>query len=132
MKQKYLFIPADAEAPCRWVEIESDSCSGFNDDVHRLIDCDCYEQVYIKNDDIVFLVDESGKIKNPPKPINVRASEFYPGTMYGDPIVGDVIVCSLGFRTDVDEPGYYDVPLSAVYRGVMCLLLGCLELQDEY
>lgn len=98
MTEKYLIIPADPKRSVYFVSFERSSDHVFNDTVHREIDCDCYERVQIHaNISCSFLVDECGKIKDPPKPFNYRASIFYPGTAFGDPLVGDVFVCDVDY-----------------------------------
>ena len=96
MKDKYIFIPADLNIPCTFIDVDADDGSDpeinrFNEHIYKLISADCYEPVYIFSD-LIMLVDECGKFTG--KPINIRASQFYPGTQYGDPIVGDVVICS--------------------------------------
>lgn len=67
----------------------------FNDPIslnfmYHFIDCDCIECVYTPYlRDLVMVIDESGKLKD--KPINRFASCLYPGSEYGDPIVGNVL-----------------------------------------
>ena len=97
MIEKYLVIPADINRSVYFVPFVRSSDCAFNDTVHREIDCDCYEHVSIHEIlSFSFLVDECGKLKDPAKPINHRASIFYPGTDFGDPLVGDVFVCDIG------------------------------------
>ncbi len=68
----------------------------FNSRVHELLNCTYYELVSIKGD-CYFIVDELGKLCKPLKEINRKASLFYPGTNFGDPIVGDVIIAKHGY-----------------------------------
>lgn len=68
----------------------------FNSKVHELLNCEYYELVSIKGD-CYFIVDELGKVCKPAKEINRKASLFYPGTNFGDPIVGDVIIAKHGY-----------------------------------
>lgn len=95
---KYLLIPCDPYEPCKFVHIDDSDpgseagYSKFNDTVYELISADCYEVVWIYSD-LVMLVDECGKLTG--KPVNYRASKFYRGTAYGDPIVGDVLICGV-------------------------------------
>ena len=42
------------------------------------------------------VVDECGKIKSDPQPFNPLASRFYPGTAFGDPLVGPVVFVRIG------------------------------------
>ena len=74
----------------------------FHRKVHEFIDCDIFEIVYLSNyGDLVMIVDESGKLYD--KRVNPLASLLYPGTVYGDYIVGDVL---LGKMTNIDGEFY--------------------------
>lgn len=73
-----------------------ESSEAFNSRVKELIGCEYYELVSIKGG-FYFLVDELGKVVDPPKPINPKASLFYPGSLHGDPIVGDVLIGKHGY-----------------------------------
>ncbi len=94
----YLVIYPDGE--WKWVEVTSRRqllCRFY-----EVIDCDCVEHVTLPYG-FGCIVDESGKLKNPPQPYNPFASRMYPGTPYGDPLVGPVIFV----RTDLVD-GEYD------------------------
>ena len=86
----YLYVKADGSVS--QVDVPH---KNFNDNVHKLIDCSIYELVHVPGD-FYLVVDESGKILDVPKPVNIKASMLYPGTPYGDPIVGDVLIGKLG------------------------------------
>ena len=43
--------------------------------------------------DYCLIVDEVGKLKDGWR-MNIRASQFYPGTLHGDPIAGNAILCA--------------------------------------
>lgn len=67
----------------------------FNNYVHGILDCDCYERVVCRSlakYNISMLVDESGILKG--KPINFDAWRLYSGFASNAPIVGDVLFCS--------------------------------------
>lgn len=67
----------------------------FNTFVHKAINCDCYECVYLvlfREYNIVMLVDESGLLKR--KPSNLHAWRIYSGMNWDASIVGDVLFCS--------------------------------------
>jgi len=54
--------------------------------------------------DYCLIVDEVGKMKvGWHERINLRASQFYAGTPYGDPIVGDVILCARQWNSRFGE-----------------------------
>lgn len=131
MKDKYIFIPADPKVPCSFIDVNADDSSDpevnrFNEHVHELISADCYEAVYVLSD-LIMLVDESGKLTG--KPINPRASQFYPGTPYGDPIVGDVVFCSIKWIDTIMPDGEVirerDFgPLGPIYSAILAQQLG--------
>lgn len=86
----------------RWVDIELvpyryfDGIGLKRDCLHKLISCDCLEQVRTVLPNIVLIIDESGKLKNPPQSHNELASRLYYGYQIGmDDIVGPAVVCSL-------------------------------------
>ena len=128
MKNNYLFIPADPALPCKFISIPDSTdydCNEFNDRVDELLSCDLYESVWLYSD-LVMLVDESGKLKA--KPVNPRASFFYRGTAYGDPIVGDAIICGTRYvNTDLGDGELIQElsfgPLNDVYKGILTKLL---------
>lgn len=88
----YYWIPAVGEPQL----IESEESVNkvwhdlMNDPDHHLL----FESVHNRlSSDIVFLVDECGKLK--PHAINKFASLFYPGTSFGDYIAGNVLICKI-------------------------------------
>lgn len=104
---KVILIPFDDEKPCTVHDIE-DALDSTDEEsyivlkrIKNLIDIDMAEIVYLNtlhssdpDRDFCLIVDEVGKLKEGwPDRINIRASQFYPGTLCGDPIVGDVVLC---------------------------------------
>ena len=89
MIMKFLLVRADNT--CSILEIEQ---SELFDIIRPIIDCDWIETVHIGS--IILMVDELGKLHPIPKPINPGCSMIYPGTPYGDPIVGDVVIGEFG------------------------------------
>lgn len=70
-----------------WIQTaHSDILEAF----HKAIGCNMLEQVTLPYG-FCCIVDECGKIKDKPQPLNPLASRMYPGTFYGDPLVGPVI-----------------------------------------
>ena len=129
MVEKYLRI--DPSGDITWIELErlprhNDIYCGAEAidirDLYPVIGCSCVEMVRSIFGDIVFFVDESGKIKNPPQALNPVASRLYAGTAHGDPIVGPVVLFSLRHT----EPyGEYDIfPLTDSQLSVLSLALG--------
>ena len=84
-KEKYLRLDPIGEVS--WITIDRDH---LLDGLRDAIGCKWLECVYL-NYDICVIVDEIGKIKDPPQPINRFASRLYPGTVFGDPLVGPVV-----------------------------------------
>ena len=97
---KVIKIPINVELPCTVHEVpEPDEENCFNQ-IKSLIGVELGEIVVTNlrgalDRDYVLIVDEVGKCKGEwYHLINWRASEFYNGTFYGDPIVGDVVLCA--------------------------------------
>ena len=88
---KYLLVRANGEVS--EVEIPKDQ---FHELVHELVGCEMFEFVSVY-DGYIFVVDECGKIREDPKPINHYCSAYYAGTLHGDPIVGDVLIGKYGY-----------------------------------
>lgn len=129
MLEKYLLIKPSGELS--WIELErrarhDDIYQGAEAislaDLYPIIGCSCCEQVYSVIPGIVFMVDESGKIKDPMQPYNPVGSRLYAGSAYGDFIHGPIVLFSMQ-RT---EPyGEYDLfPLSAAQESLLSLSLG--------
>ena len=79
---------------------------------------------FLENVDLPYsfccIVDESGKIKEKPQPLNPLASRFYPGSKYGDFLVGPVVFCRIDL---VDgEPDW--CPLLDHQIGIIELITG--------
>ena len=123
-------IPYDISKPCS-VEViadradDSDEASGrVLDDIKKLIGIEWAEIVYlstIKSEDprrdYCLIVDEVGKCKDGwPDRINVRASSYYPGTAYGDPIVGDVVLCARQWLDSFGECDLAGLELRELYK----------------
>ena len=60
-------------------------------EIYRVIGADFFEQVSLQLPGIVILIDECGKIKNPPQQHNEFASRLYGGYPFGDDIVGPAL-----------------------------------------
>ena len=125
---KFYWIPAVGEP--KLIETE-DSVNTvwhdlMNDSDHHL----CFEVVHnLISPDIVFLVDECGKMKD--HEVNHFGSCFYPGTPYGDYIPGDLLVARivsvpseedgdvLFFEHDIGSLEQHDIDLIQFYLGEM-------------
>lgn len=109
----YLLIPADIHQKPYFIECDVDHLLSS---MRKHMNCECVECAYrrvsylpVGVHTLVFVVDECGKISDPSKPINVRATLLYANPL--DYLVGDVVIGSIGTRygeTDI-------VPLHADY-----------------
>ena len=102
---KYIVIMPSGEI--RWELVEPEKrMQRFRE----IIGTDCVENVRTILPDICIIVDESGKIKDPPQQFNVWASLLYAGFLRGrDTIVGPAIVAAIHLIDG--EPDW--VPLNA-------------------
>lgn len=90
-KEKYMVIHPDGHTV--WMETEREK---LLDACYKVIGCSCVENVRTVYPDICLIVDESGKIKNPPQAHNGLASTFYAGWAFaGDDIVGPAVVAAI-------------------------------------
>ena len=114
--EKLKFLCLDPDGTFCWIHTDRDHLLA---DFHAAIGCDMLEHVRLPYG-LGCVVDEFGKIKTSPQPINPYASILYPGTQCGDPLVGPVIFLRIGM---VDgEPDW--CPLYEHQVWVLCRLLG--------
>lgn len=132
MAEKYLRI--DPSGEITWIQIDRVHYSWCDadglslDQVHAAIGCDCMEQVRTVIPGIVLLIDESGKIKDPPQRHNEVASRLYYGFLIGkDDIVGPAIVAAMRPTEPYGERDLF--PLNQVELAKLSLCLG-VELPD--
>ena len=133
MTESHLMIYPSGEL--RWVQIERkpykfiDGEGLDQDRIHQLIGCDCLEQVRTVLANIVLVVDESGRIKDPPQQHNMFASRLYYGYLAGmDDIVGPALVCSLRPTESYGEMDWGPLSKSDLLR--LSLALG-LNIPDQ-
>lgn len=106
------------------VELPEDDT--FNSEVYKLLNCECWEGVagcfgtYL-------ILDESGKIKNPPKDANPLASLLYSSALLfnNDILAGDVLVSTIGYNSqgESDIVSLSDFQINRVLK--------CLSLYQE-
>lgn len=78
------------------------------DRMYEIIGCDCVEQVRTWLNGVCLIVDESGRIKDPPQQHNNPASFLYFGWIFGnDDIVGPAILVSLQRTGPLDELDWF-------------------------
>ena len=112
------------------VELPEDDT--FNSEVYKLLDCECWEGVpgcfgtYL-------ILDESGKIKNPPKDANPLASLLYASLplFNGDILAGDVLVSTIGYNSE-GESDIVSLSDSQLNRVLNCLCLYQEDLKAIY
>lgn len=90
-EEKYLVLFPDGSF--RWIHTQHEHIASV---FREVIGCEWLENVTLPYG-FCCVVDECGKIKQNPQPFNPLASRFYPGTYFGDPIVGPVVFCRIGF-----------------------------------
>jgi len=107
---KVIKIPYDAKEPCTVHDVPDAEDTRCLDKIKELIQIEWAEIVltFIKGEDprreYVLIVDEIGKLKEGwVKRINPRASQWYAGSMHGDPIVGDVILMAREWTKNFGE-----------------------------
>lgn len=99
---KVIKIPYIDQLPCSVHEVSEPENENHIKELKELININMAEFVLTKiyGEDLsrkyYLIVDEVGKMKEKwIQKINWRASQFYAGTIHGDPIVGDVILCAM-------------------------------------
>ena len=93
---KFVLVKTNGEAGV--VDINYDN---FLDECYNLLDCSCIEFACCE-DNYRFIIDESGKIKEPPKELNRCASMIYPPVPF-DYLAGDVLIGKL----DPNDPSEF-------------------------
>lgn len=86
------FLVIQPSGSLDWCHAESGK---YGDVFRKVIGCSCLEQVRTVVPGICIVVDESGKLKTPMQPVNMRASVLYGGFAYGDFIHGPAVVVAL-------------------------------------
>ena len=105
---RLLFVPV--LGPIKVVDVSENA---LLDKAYELLDCYCVENVYICGNRYIMLVDESGKLCDPPKRINLRVSPLY-GGYPDDLIVGSALIGKFGFTEngpDLVGLNEYDIAL---------------------
>lgn len=127
MTEKYLRI--DPSGEISWVAIDRvpySWCDAEGMDLKQIyqhIGCSCMEQVRTVLPGVVLLMDESGRIKDPPQRHNEVASRLYYGWLVGkDDIVGPALVCALRPTEPLGELDLF--PLNNVELAKLSLYLG--------
>ena len=116
---KVIKIPYDSTIPCTVHEIQDakdlsiEESGRVLDRIKELISIEWAEIVLtiVKGEDprrdYVLIVDEIGKLKDGwSDRINTRASQFYAGTLHGDPIIGNVVLMAREWN---EKFGEYDL-----------------------
>lgn len=136
MVEKHLLISPSGEIS--WIDLERKPNYGpvYNgdlaldlDQIHAVIGCSCVEQVRTVLPNIVLIIDESGKLKDPPQPHNELASLLYYGYHVGlDDICGPVIVMRLRRSGPYGEEDWHSLDQADLAK--LSLFLG-VELPDK-
>lgn len=116
MMEKFLVISPSGEL--YWEEIKRIE---MLDRLYEIIDCDSVECVTTVLDGISLIIDECGRIKDPPQEHNELASNMYLGWIMGrDDILGPAVLVSIGMVNG--EPDW--VPLNEEQFARLSLYLG--------
>lgn len=130
MIEKYLLFSTSGDIS--WIDLDrapnygpvyqGDPALSF-DQIYAAIGCDCVEQVRTVLPGIVLVIDESGKIKDPPQRHNELASRLYYGYQVGmDDICGPAILMALRRSGPYGEEDWH--PLDAADLARLSLFLG--------
>ena len=92
---KFLFIPVTGE-----VKILNLTGTSLLDNFYQLIGCDSIEIVQVVGGEYLMVIDEEGKVCNPPKDVNIRASCGYSDFPI-DHIVCDVLIGKFNGADDI-------------------------------
>lgn len=129
-----MYLKIDPSGELSWIELER--CARHDDiycgaealsifDLYSVIGCSCVEPVRTVLPNIVIMVDESGRIKSPPKPHNELASRLYAGWLLGrDNIVGTAVVFALRPTEPIGELDLF--PLTPAEESLLSLSLGAV------
>lgn len=99
------------------------------DQLYAAIGCSCIEQVRSVLPGVVLIVDESGRVKDPPQRHNELASRLYYGWLCGmDDIVGPAVVAALRPTGPLGELDMF--PLNGTELAKLLLYLG-LQIPDK-
>lgn len=115
VSDKHLLLHPSGEM--EWVELHRERryddiyCGDYAYDlneIYRVLGIDFFEQVSLLVPGIVILIDEEGKLRNPPQAHNELASRLYGGYQFGDYIVGPALFfkrigCSIYPLDSADE-----------------------------
>ena len=129
---KIIKIPIDLNEPCTVHEIQDtqdlsiEESGKVLEQIKQLIGIDWAEIVVIHirpsdpRRDYCLIVDEVGKLKDGWQ-MNIRASKFYPGTLYGDPIAGNVILCAREWTDSFGECDLAGLEENEIANFMKCL-----------
>lgn len=117
--------------PSGKVEFQEIQRENMLDRLHEIIGCSCVEQVRTVVPGLVMIVDESGRIKEPPQEHNEFASRFYYGFLCGaDDIVGPAVFANL-----VPAPPYNELDWAPLWRSQIRIVFAVLGMpipEDYY
>ena len=97
----YLVVEPDRSV--RWELVDHD---GWLDRLYQIIGCDCVESVRTVDPGLLLIIDESGRLKDPPKQHNRGASNFYLGWLRMRQAPWDIVGTAL-FAAEVPAGNIY-------------------------
>ena len=130
MSKMELYLKIDPDGTLSWIPLcrkrrfnaVYNGAEGLDvSDLYPVIGCSCVEQVYTRIRGVVILVDESGKIKRPPQPVNPLASKLYFGAPYGDMIHGPAVVFAMRPTPPIGEHDLFPLNMHELNLLSVCL-----------
>ena len=117
MSKSEFYLVLDPDGELHWIHVSDrrQLAAAFR----NAIGCDWLEHVNLPYG-FGCVVDECGKIKLDPQPFNPLASRFYPGTQFGDPLVGPVVFVRIGLVNGESDW----VPLQDEDLRIISLMIG--------
>ena len=110
MVEKHLLI--DPYGKISWIDLDRENRYSILNlqQIHDCLCCSFFELVRTVLPDIVLVIDDSGKIKDPPKPFNELASKLYLGFLVGGADIFGSDICGSAFVMAERPSGPYGEP----------------------
>lgn len=133
-----LYLRIDPSGDISWIKLDrvpyslTDGEGISLDQLYAAIGCDCIEHVRTVIPGIVLVIDESGRIKDPPQRHNELASRLYYGWLCGvDNIVGPAVVCAMRPVGPYYEPDLFPLSPAEVMKLSLCLGVSIPEVPHD-
>ena len=130
MSKMELYLKIDPDGTLSWIPLcrnprfnsVYNGAEGLDlSDLYPVIGCSCLVQVHTRIRGVVIMIDESGKIKDSPQPVNPLASKLYAGAPYGDMIHGPAVVFAIRPTPPIGELDLFPLNKSELNCLSVCL-----------